>query len=189
MICTGGNIKISKSHAKVSVPMWDQGRCRPTSVHHLPVKSFTVPQRDGSTKSVQTLSYSIAKKSLGVKFAGDGRTTKDHTKWREEQGKTWTDNLRNKGFITSRDGWKSLNTQLKPKLEFGLVAVCAPPKDLEDLLGRIQHNALSPLGFNQKIYIELQTAHARYQGMGMFDLNNSCMEFKVHLMREYWNKK
>ena len=24
--------------------------------------------------------------------------------------------------------------------------------------------------------------------MGMFDLNNSCMEFKVHLMREYWNK-
>ena len=24
--------------------------------------------------------------------------------------------------------------------------------------------------------------------MGMFDLNNSCMEFKVHLVRNYWNK-
>lgn len=22
----------------------------------------------------------------------------------------------------------------------------------------------------------------------MFNLKNSCMEFKVHLMREYWNK-
>ena len=22
----------------------------------------------------------------------------------------------------------------------------------------------------------------------MFDLNNSCVEFKLHLMREYWNK-
>ena len=27
-----------------------------------------------------------------------------------------------------------------------------------------------------------------YKGIGMFDLNNSCMEFKIHLMREYWNK-
>ena len=24
--------------------------------------------------------------------------------------------------------------------------------------------------------------------MGMFDLNNSCIEFRVHLMRKYWNK-
>ena len=22
----------------------------------------------------------------------------------------------------------------------------------------------------------------------MFDLNESCMEFKIHLMREYWNR-
>ena len=22
----------------------------------------------------------------------------------------------------------------------------------------------------------------------MFDLNDSCMEFKIHLMREYWNR-
>ena len=24
--------------------------------------------------------------------------------------------------------------------------------------------------------------------MGMFDLNNSCMEFKIYLMHEHWNK-
>ena len=96
-----------------------------------------------------------------------------------EKGKSGLENLRSKGFITSRDGWKSLNTQLKPKLEFGLVVMRAPPKTLEDLLGKIQHDALSPLGFNQKIYTELRTAHAKYQDTGMFDLNNSCMEFKV----------
>ena len=64
----------------------------------------------------------------------------------------------------------------------------SPPKTLDNLMSTIQHSALSPLGFNQKIYKELRTAHTRYQGMGMFDLNNTCMEFKVHLMREYRNK-
>jgi hypothetical protein len=188
VISTGGNIKITKSHAKVSVPIWNRGQCRPRSIRHLPVKSFTIPQRDGTIKSVKTLGYSTAMKSLGVKFAGDGKKPKEHILWKGEQGRTWTNNLRSKSYLTSRDGWKSLNTQLKPKIEFGLVAVCAPPKDLDELCGKIHHEALSPLGFNQKIYTELRTAHARYQGMGMFDLNNSCLEFKVHLMREYWNK-
>ena len=105
-----------------------------------------------------------------------------------EKGKIWTNNLKTKGFVTARDGWKSLNTQLKPKLEFGLTAVCAPPATLESLMSAIQHDALSALGFNKNIHKQLRTAHARYQGMGMFDLNDSCMEFKIHLMREYWNR-
>lgn len=109
---------------------------RQKNVQHLPVRSFTVPQRDGSIKSIEALNYKVTKKSLGIQFTGDGKTTNKHTKWMEEK-KTWTDNLRNKGFITSQDGWKSLNTQLKLKLEFGLVAVCVPPKKLEELLGRI----------------------------------------------------
>ena len=88
-------------------------------------------------------------------FTGDGKTTSKHTDWMAKKGKVWTDNLRSKGFITSRDGWKSLNTQLKPKLEYGLVAMCIPPKTLEDLMSKIQHTALSPLGFNQKIYTKL----------------------------------
>ena len=66
--------------------------------------------------------------------------------------------------------------------------MCIPSKNLDDLMSSIKHSVLSPLGFNQKIYKELRTAHARYQGMVMFDLNNSCMEFKVHLMQNYWNK-
>ena len=27
-----------------------------------------------------------------------------------------------------------------------------------------------------------------YQGMGIFDLNNSCMQFRINLMQKYWNK-
>ena len=104
VIFTGGNIKITKSHAKVSVPTWNRGRWKPKIIRHLPVQSFTIPQRDGTTKSVKTLSYSTAMKSLGVKFAGDGKKPKDHTARKEEHGVTWTRNLRNKSFITSRDG-------------------------------------------------------------------------------------
>ena len=52
--------------------------------------------------------------------------------------------------------------------------MCKPPKKLKDLLGRIQDNALSPLGFDQKIYTELRIVYARYKGIGMFGLNISC---------------
>ena len=81
VISTGGNIKIAKSHAKVSVPKWDRGQSRSKSIKHLPVRSFTIPQRDGAIKSVKILSYSTAMKSLGVKFAGDGENPKDHILW------------------------------------------------------------------------------------------------------------
>ena len=161
---------------------WKNGHCRTRNSRKLLIPTFTIPQRDNSVKSIKVLDYKVAKKSLGVMFTGDGKTTNEHTDWMAEKGKTWTDNLRSKGFITPRDGWKSLNTQPKPKLEYGLVAMCTPPKTLEGLMSKIQHTDLSPLGFNQKIYTELETAHARYQGMGMFDLDNSCMEFKVNLM-------
>ena len=157
VIATGGNIKISKSHAKVNVPKWMRGYCKAHKISRLPTTNFTVPQRDGSVKTMKTLVYSVAKKSLGIQFTGDGKTTKAHTDWMKEKATKWTTSLRSKGFLKPQDGWKSLNTQLKPKLEYGLVALCAKPKTLDKLMSRIQHEALSPLGFNQKIYKELRT--------------------------------
>ena len=67
--------------------------------------------------------------------------------------------------------------------------MCANPKTLEDIVSTIHVDTLSSLGFNRNLHKELHTAHARHQGMGMFDLNNSCMEFKIHLMQEYWNMR
>ena len=116
VISTGGNIKITKSHAKVSMPVWTKGHCRTRKLSRLPTRSFTIPQRDKSVKSIKVLDYKVAKKSLGVMFTGDGKTTKEHTKWMAEKGKKWTDTLRSKGYMMLRDGWKSLNTQLKPRL-------------------------------------------------------------------------
>ena len=63
--------------------------------------------------------------------------------------------------------------------------MCAHPETLGKLMATIYSNSLNTLGFNKNVHKELRTAHARYQGMGMFDLNHSCMEYKVHLMREY----
>ena len=36
MISTGGNIKIAKSHAKVSIPMWSKGHCKTRHANKLP---------------------------------------------------------------------------------------------------------------------------------------------------------
>ena len=68
VISTGGNIKIAKSHAKVSVPTWSRGHCRVKKSSSLPTKSFTIPQYDKTTKSIKVLDYEVAKKSLGVMF-------------------------------------------------------------------------------------------------------------------------
>lgn len=155
VITTGGNIKIVKSHVKVHIPKFSKGRCMNTPIKKLSRQSFTIPQRSGPDRPIKILGYDKAKKSLGVKFTGDGRPPKDHIEWMAEKGKTWTNNLKTKGFVTARDGWKSLNTQLKPKLEFGLVAVCAPPATLESIMSTIQCDALSALGFNKNIHKEL----------------------------------
>ena len=61
VISTGGNIKIAKSHAKVSIPVWNRGHCKTKKPGRLPTQSFTVPQRDNSVKSIKVLDYKVAK--------------------------------------------------------------------------------------------------------------------------------
>ena len=53
-----------------------------------------------STTTTTTTDYKVAKKSLGVMFTGDGKTTTEHTDWMAEKGKKWTDTLRRTRYIT-----------------------------------------------------------------------------------------
>lgn len=46
-----------------------------------------------------------------------------------------------------------------------------------------------PLCSNQKIYTKLRTAITRYQAMKVFNLNNSLIEFRIHLKRQHLNKE
>ena len=68
--------------------MWSKGHFKTKRSNKLPIQSFTVPQHDNSVKSIKVLNYEVAKKSLGVMFTGDGKTTKEHTDWMAEKGKT-----------------------------------------------------------------------------------------------------
>ena len=61
VVCTVGNIKIDKSYAKVSTPVWNQGYCKAKKSGRLTIGSFTIPQRDKSFKSIKVLDYKVAK--------------------------------------------------------------------------------------------------------------------------------
>ena len=89
--------------------------------------------------------------------------------------------------MSVNDNWKSSSVQLKPKLEYGIVAVCAPPAKLEETSVIIHYHALSPLGINQNINKEVRLLHRLYQGAQMLDLNHSCVSAKILLLRDYFN--
>ena len=64
VISTGGNIKIVKSHAKLSVTRHVRGQRVTKNIKSLPVQTFTVPQRSGPDKPIEILSYKTGKSLL-----------------------------------------------------------------------------------------------------------------------------
>ena len=77
--------------------------------------------------------------------------------------------------------------QLKPKSEYGIVAVCASPAKMKKISMIIHYHALSPLGINQNINREVRLLHRMYQGTQMLDLNHGCFSAKILLLRDYLN--
>ena len=67
-----------------------------------------------------------------------------------------------------------------------IVSVCARPTDLDKAMGATVHDALSPLGINQKTKAELRTLHEMYGGLGLWDINVDCLGLKIHLMHVHW---
>ena len=72
---------------------------------------------------------------------------------------------------------------LRPKVNYGIVSVCAPPTYLDKVMGAILYDALSPLGINQKMKAELRTLHKMYGCLGLLDINADCLGLNIHLMR------
>ena len=94
-------------------------------------------------------------------------------------GMEWAAKIRKAKFMLVRSNWKSANLQLKSKLEYGLVAVSASPKQLKKVGLDIHYAPLSPLGINQKIKKEVRLLHSKYQGANMLDLNNASFAAKT----------
>ena len=117
----------------------------------LPQGYLEVPQRDQSISTIDIKDTDSAPKLLGVELAFDGETPKAQLDRLARLGKEWATRVRKAKFMSVSDNWKSAAVQLKPKLKFAIVSVCAPPKKLEEVSMVIHYHLLSPLSINQNI--------------------------------------
>ena len=155
----------------------------------LPRAMLKVPERDESVEDIKIKDTDSAPKSFGLESAFDNGWDKSQLARIRKMGTEWADKIRKATYMSVNDNWKSSSVQLKPKLEYGIVAVCAPPAKLEETSMIIHYHALSPLGINQNINKEVRLLHRMYQGAQMLDLNHSCFSAKIMLLRDYFNSK
>ena len=92
-----------------------------------------------------------APKALGLELPIDDGWDQIQLARIRKMGTDWADKIRKAAYMSVNDNCKSSRVQLKPKLEYGIVAVCAPPAQLEETSMIIHYHALSPLGINQNI--------------------------------------
>ena len=103
---------------------------------------------------------------MGLELAFDNGWDKSQLIRIRKMGTEWATKIRQVAHMLVNDNWKSTcsSVQLKPKLEYGIVAVCALPAKLEEASMIIHYHALSPLGINQNIDKEVRLLHRMYQG-------------------------
>ena len=177
-MASSGSLQQSKSFAVVKAFNYSSGRARLNKTRVLPAKTLSIPQRTGGDIAIPILNNNAPKKALGV-WSRDA----NHVEELKKKGLLWAGKARNRGYVTMEDNWRSIKTQLQPKLNYGIGSVCAPPTDLDKVMGVIFHNTLSPLGINQKTMTELRTLHEMYRGLGLWDINADCLGLNIHLMR------
>ena len=90
-----------------------------------------------------------------MKLAFDDEHPKAQLDCLIQLGKEWATRVRTAKFMSVNDNWKSSFMQLKPKLESGIVSVCAPPQKVEEVSMIVHYHLLSPLGINQNINKEV----------------------------------
>lgn len=76
--------------------------------------------------------------------------------------------------------------QLKPKMEWGLVAMSDDPAKLEEAYQKVHYQALSPLRVNQHITKEYRMMLPEHQGLGMFNPNIDCLGKKISYCLRNW---
>ena len=176
VITTGGEISLKKSFAKIWIPCFNKttGECSWLKKRKLPRAVLKAPQRDGSVEVIEIKETDSAPKFLGLELAFDNGWDKIQLARIRKMGTEWTDKIRKAAYMSVNNNWESSSVQLKPKLEYGIVVVCAPPAKLEETSTTIHYHALSPLGINQNINKKVRLLHRMYQGAKMLDLNHSC---------------
>ena len=113
-------------------------------------------------------------------------TSTTHLQAIEKKGKEWGAKLRANRFIKPRVGWLSYQIQLKPALEWGLVCLNLPLKDVEERLGAVYWSFLGALNVNKNITKEVRCLPEMFQGLGMFNLNVDGLGARIHFLKHNW---
>lgn len=145
-------------------------------------KKLFIPQRGGTESAITLLQLDKAKRSFCLVLEYDGREQVKQFKCIKSIGMQRAAKIRKSKFMLVRDNWKSANVQLKPKLENGLVVVCALPKYREKVGLNIYYVSLSPPDNIKKIKKDVRLLHSKYQDEKMLDLNNDCFAEKIQVM-------
>ena len=93
---------------------------------------ISVPMPDGTEASIEHLSASKSKKTLGVFTCPTGDFSKQ-LKSMQEKTQDWIDRAK-EGTLSRRDVWFLLDNHLWPKAGHGLCNVAAPWKELDGVL-------------------------------------------------------
>ena len=152
----------------------------------LPDVPITIDDQDGTQTIIKLIEPTTSKKTLGVltNLAGKSKAQLEYTR---DLGLEWATKLNTNKYISPSDGWKSLVTQLKPKVTWGIVCLTAKPEKVERVQAAIYHRSLSRLRVHKSIRRELRTMPEMFQGLGMFDLNVERLGQKVFFLRRHWN--
>ena len=186
VVVTGGSLKASKCHASVASFKFVQGKARMKKTSALPDVPITIDDQDGTQTIIKLIEPTTSKKTLGVltNLAGKSKAQLEYTR---DLGLEWATKLNTNKYISPSDGWKSLVTQLKPKVTWGIVCLTAKPEKVARVQAAIYHRSLSRLRVHKSIRRELRTMPEMFQGLGMFDLNVERLGQKVFFLRRHWN--
>ena len=107
---------------------------------------MTIPQRTEGDVTIPILDIDYSKKLWGV-----WSTDEKHVEELQKKGSSWTGKARNIRLCDNRGQLTQPQSATAAKTKLWIVTVCACPTDLDNVMGAIFHEALSPLGFNQQI--------------------------------------
>jgi hypothetical protein len=175
---TGGSLKPAKCFWYMMAWKWRKGVPTLKANSELPQTPLHIPQ-PGEAPSVPIPLKPIgsAEKKLGV-FTSPSGNFECQLEHITKTGIEWASNMQSSS-CPARDAWLGLRYQLFPKISYGLVAVSAPPKQLEKVFQTIYYKALPSLRVNRNITKAFHTLPYKFQGLGLLDPNIEIFALKL----------
>ena len=186
VLATGGVLKQKKCQVAIAAYKFKSFKAIIKKPSELPDIKFHIPQKEGKTAIIPTISASDDITSLG--FSNDLRNTGQHQLNRIKKiGNEWADNMNTSRFLQRTDVRRSLSSQLHPKLKWSIVCLSHDPKKVDKALHSFYHQTISRMGINRKMRREMRTISKKYGGLGLFDLNIDNLGERMHFITSHWD--